>query len=180
MGSQFLSLHLVDPALVQARLRGDVPDLADAIYRAERPPKEELRPAFEVMGRGTFVFLPKGRAHPEGLLYCRAVEHLLETLGRRRWGLEFYPDEGEYPLWQLAFGRCDASWLDLPQSDSGIGVTAWKSPDTCRSLASSVGRALGEGSYNPRYSPEATLREAQAALQEGASSGHGLFAIFQG
>src|SRR5262245_34397132 len=103
MGSQFLSLHLVDPALVQARLRGDLPDLVDAIYRGEKPPDERLLPAFEVMARGTFVFLAKGEARPDGLLYCRAVEHLLETLGRRRWGLEFYPDEGEYPLWGLAF-----------------------------------------------------------------------------
>ncbi len=180
MGSQYLSLHLVDPALVQARLRGDFPDIVATIYGGEKPPSEELRPAFERMGRGTFVFLPKGAVHPEGILYCRAVEHLLETLGRRRWSLEFYPDEGEEALWGLAFGRCEASWLDLPHSDSGIAVTAWKSPATCRSIAGSIRHALATRSYNPRYSPEATLEEAAQAVAEGSSSDHGLFAIFQG
>ncbi len=180
MGSQFLSLHLVDPALVQARLRGDLPELVKTIYASENPPSDELRPAFELMARGTFVFLPKGETHPDGLMYCRALEYLFTTLGRRTWSLEFYPDEGEYPLWQLAFGPCEASWLDLPQSDTGIGVTAWKSPGTCRSLSYSMKRALDERSFNPQYSPEATLEEAIEALAEGSSSGHGLFAIFQG
>ena len=72
MGSQYLSLHLVDPAPVQARLRGDFPDIASTIYSTEKPPSEELRPAFELMGRGTFVFLPKRAVHPEGILFCRA------------------------------------------------------------------------------------------------------------
>lgn len=180
MGSQFLSLHLVDPALIQARLRGDFPDLAHSIYRGETPPSPDLRPAFELMARGTFVFLPKGVSHPDGLVYCRAVEYLFETLGRRAWSLEFYPDEGEYAMWELAFGRCEASFLDLPHSDSGIGVTAWKSPDTCRSLMNSITRSLKERSFNPRYSPEATLMEALEAFREGDASGHGLFSIFQG
>lgn len=180
MGSQFVSLHLADPALIQARLRGDFPDVAVSIYQGSDPPSEELRPAFEVMGRGTFVFLPKGATHPAGLLYCRAVEHLLRTLGRRTWSVELYPDEGEHALWELSFGRCEASWLDLPQSDTGIAVTAWKSPATCRSLAGSIRHALGAGSFNPRYSPEETLRECAAALDEGSSSGYGLFTIYQG
>lgn len=180
MGSQFLDLHLVDPALIQARLRGDIPDLADAIYRAESAPDKALRPAFEVMARGTFVFLPKGRELPDGLIYCRAVEHLLSTLGRRAWSLEYYPDESEYPLWSLGFQRCEADWLDLPKSESGIAAIAWRSPKTCRSLMFSIEATLGDKSFNPRYSPEATLREAAAALGEGASSGHGLFSIFQG
>lgn len=180
MGSQFVSVHLVDPALIQARLRGDDPNLVEAIYRHDKPPNEELRPAFEVMARGTFVFLPKGQTHPDGAMYCRAVEHLLVTLGRKTWSLEFYPDESEYALWQLAFGRCDATWLDLPQSESGIAVIAWKNPDTCRSLGHTLRRDRETKSLNPRYSPEATVDEAVQALAEGASSGHGVFVIFQG
>lgn len=180
MGSQFLSLHLADPTLIQARLRGDFPDIAETIYRAEKPPDNELRPAFEVMGRGTFVFLPKGRLHPDAFMYCRAVEHLLRTLGRKEWCLEYAPDEGEYAMWELSFGKCEATWLDLPRTDSGIADTAWRSPATCRSLAYSIGRILAEKSFNPRMSPEETLKEAAEALKEGASSGHGLFAIFQG
>lgn len=180
MGSQFLDLHLVDPALVQARLRGDIPDLADAIYRGDNAPDASLRPAFEVMARGTFVFLPKGKAISDGLMYCRAVEHLLSTLGRRVWSLEYYPDESEHALWRLGFQACEAPWLDLPATDSGIAALAWRSPETCRSLSYSIGRALADRSFNARYSPEATLREAAVALDEGSASGHGLFAIFQG
>jgi hypothetical protein len=180
MGSQFLDLHLVEPALVQARLRGDFPDLAATVYASAAPPDPALRPAFEVMAKGTFVFLPKGVEHPDGLLYCRAVEHLLATLGRRKWCLEYYPDEGDHALWELGYGRCEAEWLDLPEPDTGIAITRWRSPERCRALSHSIGRALADGSFNPRYSPEATLREAAAALGEGSSSGHGLFAIFQG
>lgn len=178
MGSQFMSLHLVEPALVQARLRGDFADLVEQLYNAEKPPRNELRPAFEVMARGTFVFLPKGQTHPEGLMYCRAVEHLLRTLGTRHWEVEFYPDEGESPLWDLAFGRCEAQWLDVPQCDSGIAVISWKSPDTCRSFVGQIRHQRQE--YNPRYSPAVTLDACQEALEAGHSSGHGLFAIFQG
>ena len=180
MGSQFLDLYLVDPELPRARLRGDFPDLADTIYAASAPPDPALRPAFEVMARGTFVFLPKGATHPDGLFYNRAFEHLLAKLGRRRACLEYYPDEGEYPLWELGYGKCEADWLDLPRADSGIPTIGWRSPATCRALSYSIGRALAEGSFNPRYSPEATLREAVAALDEGSSSEYGLFAIFQG
>ena len=180
MGSQFLDLHLVDPTLLQARLRGDIPDLASVLYSAAEPPEEILRPAFAIMARGTFVFLPKGKSHPEGALYGRAVEYLLRTLGQKRWCLEYYPDEGEYPLWELSFGRCDASWLDVPASDSGIPALAWRSPDTCRGLAYSISRTLADRSFNSRYSPERTLIEAEQALREGSSSGHGIFTIFQG
>ncbi|MBK8259676.1 MAG: hypothetical protein IPK82_44340 [Polyangiaceae bacterium] len=178
MGSQFMSLHLVDPKLVQARLRGDFPDLARTVYEGQAPPPKELQPAFELMARGMFCFLKKGETHPDGMMYCRAVEHLFKTLGRRHWQLEFYPDEGQYPLWELAFGRCEATWLDLPHSNSGIAVTAWKSPETCRSFAYSIERSLKAESFNPRLSPETTLREAVEALREG--SDFGLFAIFQG
>lgn len=180
MGSQFMSLHLVDPAVIQARLRGDFVDLVDTLYRQEKPPNDDLRSAFEVMARGTFVFLPKGQTHPDGLMYCRAVEYLLTTLGRRQWGIEFYPDESEYPMWELAFGRCEATWLDLPQSEHGIAIIAWKSPDTCRSLAGSIRRTLETGSFNPRYSPRESLEECLVALDEGRSTGFGLFVIFQG
>lgn len=180
MGSQFLDLLLVDPALLQARLRGDIPELADAVYRAADAPDERLRAAFEVMARGTFVFLPKGAEHPEGAMYGRAVEHLLSTLARRKWCLEYYPDEGEYPLWELSYRRCDGEWLDLPASESGIPAIAWRSPETCRSLSRSIVHALSSRSFNERYSPEATLRDAKDALEEGSSSGHGLFTIFQG
>ncbi|MEZ4301848.1 MAG: hypothetical protein R3B70_43340 [Polyangiaceae bacterium] len=137
------------------------------------------RAAATRFGARAFVFLPKGREHPEGILYCRAFERLLATLGRRSWWLEFYPDEGEYPLWELAFGRCEASWLDLPHSESGIAVTAWKSPATCRSLWSAADRAVASESYNPRYSLRRRSRRRRA-LPEGAVSGHGIFAIFQG
>lgn len=180
MGSQFLDLHLADPRLLQARLRGDFPDLAETIYRAQDAPDPSLRPAFEVMARGTFVFLPKGAEHPDGIVYCRAFEHLLATLGRRKWCLEYYPDESEYSLWQLGFGKCEAAWLDLPKSESGIATIGWRSPAECRALSYAIGRSLGEGSFNARFSPEATLREAVTALDEGSSSEYGLFAIFQG
>ena len=180
MGSQFLDLHLVDPQLVRARLRGDFPDLADTLYKASGAPHPSLRPAFEIMARGTFVFLPKGAEHPEGHLYGRAVEHLLLTLGRRAACLEYYPDESEYALWELGFGKCDAEWLDLPRSESGIPAIAWRSPETCRALSRAIGGALEERSFNARFSPEASLREAAAALDEGSSSGYGVFSIFQG
>jgi hypothetical protein len=180
MGSQYIDLHLVDPALVQARLRGDIPDLVDTLYRAAEPPHDALRPAFAVMARGTFVFLRKGARHPEGAEYGRAVEYLLQTLGQKKWCLEYYPDEGEYPLWELSFGKCDANWLDVPGSDSGIPALAWRSPETCSSLAYSISRNLADRSFNPRYSPERTLQEAQLALQEGSSSGLGIFTVFQG
>jgi hypothetical protein len=180
MGSQFLDLHLVDPTLLQARLRGDMPDLVDVLYRAAEPPEQILRPAFEIMARGTFVFLPKGENHPDGAMYGRAVEYLLKTLGQKRWCLEYYPDEGEYPLWALSFGRCDAVWLDVPASDSGIPALAWRSPDTCRSLALSISATLADRSFNSRYSPESTLTEAEQALREGSLSGYGIFTIFQG
>ena len=39
-------------------------------------------------------------------------------------------------------------------------MTAWKSPATCRSIAGSIRHALATRTYNPRYSPEATLEEA--------------------
>lgn len=132
------------------------------------------------MARGVFVFLPKGEVLPDGLLYCRAIEHLLSTLKRRAWCLEYYPDESEHALWELSFRACEAEWLDLPRSDSGIAAIAWRSPETCRALSSSIRRALADGSFNARYSPEATLREAALALDEGWSSGYGLFAVFQG
>jgi len=180
MGSQFMSLHLVDPAVIQARLRGDFADLVETLYRQEKPPDEALRPAFEVMARGTFVFLPKGESHPDGLMYCRAVEYLLTTLGRRQWSIEFYPDESEYTMWELAFGRCEASWLDLPHSEHGIGITAWKSPRTCGAFTGSIRGALQDQSFNPRYSPRASLEECLAALEEGYSTDYGLFVIFQG
>ncbi|HRI64063.1 MAG TPA: hypothetical protein PK156_07485 [Polyangium sp.] len=180
MGSQYMSLHIADPALIQARLRGDFADLVESLYRGDKPPADELRPAFEIMARGTFVFLPKGKTHPEGIIYCRAVEHLLRTLGRRTLGIEFYPDEGEDPFWELAFGRCEAPWLDLPHCESGIAVTAWRSPNTCGSMAWSIRRALETQSFNPRYSPKTSLEEALPALEEGHSSRHGLFSIFQG
>ncbi|MFO0589221.1 MAG: hypothetical protein U0441_16915 [Polyangiaceae bacterium] len=180
MGSQYLDLHLVDPALVQARLRGDLPDLVASLYGGEGAPDPALRPAFELMARGTFVFLPKGREHPEGHLHARAVEHLLTTLGKKKWCLEYYPDESEYPLWELGYGKCDAEWLDVPNPEHGIPLVRWRSPDTCRSLRGAIERSLERGDYNARYSPEASLREAVAALSEGASSRHGLFAVYQG
>ncbi|TKD01540.1 hypothetical protein [Polyangium fumosum] len=180
MGSQFLDLLLVDPAPLQARIRGDVADLVDAVYRAAEPPDERLRPAFEVMARGTFVFLPKRAEHPDGAMYGRAVEVLLASFAQRKWSLEYYPDESESPLWELSYRACEAEWLDLPSSPSGIPAIAWRSPDTCRRLASSIAQALSSRSFNERYSPEATLREAKEALDVGSSSGHGLFTIFQG
>lgn len=180
MGSQFMSLHVADPEVLKARLRGDFPDLADTLQKNPKPPSEKLRPAFELMGRGTFVFLPKGREHPDGLMYCRAFEYLLGTLGRRVWNIEFYPDEGEYAMWTLAFGRCEASWLDLPATESGIAVTTWKSPDTCRSLRGSLEHALQSKSFNPRYSPQVSIEECIQALDEAVSSRYGLFTIFQG
>lgn len=180
MGSQFLDLHLADPALLLARVRGDFPDLAGATYAASPGLDPRLRPAFEVMARGTLVFLPKGEEHPDGLVYCRAFEHLLATLGEARWCLEYYPDESEYPLWELGYAKCEAPWVSLPHDPSGIGVIAWRSPATCRSLRHTIERTLEDGSYQPRYSPEATLREAATALGRGADSGYGLFTIYQG
>jgi hypothetical protein len=180
MGSQYMSLHLADPEILAARLRGDFPNLVDSLYQNPKPPANELRPAFEIMARGTFVFLPKGREHPLGLLYCRAFEYLLVTLGQRVWSIEFYPDEGEEGLWNLAFGRCEASWLDLPATESGIATTTWKSQDTCRSLLGDVNNALTSNSFNPRYSPRESLVECQQALNEAISTRFGLFTIFQG
>jgi hypothetical protein len=180
MGSQFMSLRVADPEILKARLRGDFPDIVDALYKNPKPPEIKLRPAFELMARGTFVFLPKGREHPDGLMVCRAFEYLLETLGQRRWNIEFYPDESEDAMWTLAFGRCEAAWLDLPATETGIGTTAWKSPDTCRSLRGSLQRALQTKSYNPRYSPQSSIEECIQALDEAISSRYGLFTIFQG
>lgn len=180
MGSQYMSLHVADPKILEARLRGDFPDLVDTLYQSVKPPANELRPAFELMARGTFVFLPKGREHSDGLLYCRAFEYLLQMLGKRVWNIEFYPDESEYAMWSLAFGRCEAQWLDLPTTESGIAVTAWKSRETCRTMFGEIAHALESNSFNPRYSPKESLVECKEALDEGFSSRLGLFTIFQG
>ena len=180
MGSQYMSLHLADPELLKSRLRGDFPDLVETLYKSAKPPAEQLRPAFELMARGTFVFLPKGREHPDGYVYCRAFEYLLETVGRRVWNIEFYPDESEDALWSLAYGRCEASWLDLPATETGIAATAYRSRDTCRSLLGSIDHALRSNSFNPRYSPKSSLEECKQALDEAFTSRLGLFTIFQG
>jgi len=180
MGSQYMSLHVADPEILKARLRGDFPDLVETLYQSEKPPANELRPAFELMARGTFVFLPKGREHPDGILYCRAFEYLLQTLGKRAWSIEFYPDESEYAMWSLAFGRCEASWLDLPATESGIAATAWKSRETCRSLLGDIEHSLASNSFNPRYSPKESLEECKEALNEAFVSRFGIFTIFQG
>lgn len=180
MGSQFMSLHVADPEILKARLRGDFPDLVETFYKHPKPPDAQLRPAFELMARGTFVFLPKRRELPEGWIYSRAFEYLLDTLGRRRWSIEFYPDESEDAMWSLSFGRCEAAWLDLPATETGIGATAWRSPDMCRSLRGSLQHALQSQSYNPRYSPKYSIEECLQALDEAISSRYGLFTIFQG
>jgi len=179
MGSKFFDLHLADPGRIAGLVRGDQPDLVEQLQRRESPPDPRLEPAFALMARGTFVFLPKGREHPEGLLYSRAVEYLLVEFGERRWGIEFYPDEDEDALWQLAFGRCEAAWLDLPHADTGIATIGWRSPKTCGGLAWSLARRLADASFNPRYISAASLTEVIEALERGSSSEHGLFAIYQ-
>ena len=180
MGSQFISVFIADPSVIQGKLRGDDPDLAAAMFAREPKPDEALRPAFELMSKGMLVFLDKPREHPDAALYLRAVEHVLIAHEKRSGSLEFYPDEGEYPLWSLTFDRCEASWLDVPKSESGIPTLAWRSPQSCRSLASSMRRALSTGEFNERYSPERTQKEAIELLDEGSATDFGAFVMFQG
>ncbi|MFO0563307.1 MAG: hypothetical protein U0269_35115 [Polyangiales bacterium] len=180
MGSQFVTLYIADPAVIQAKLRGDDPDIASALYASDPKLAPALRPAFEVIGKGLLCFMDKQREHPEGHVYLRAVEHILDAHKKRSGSLEFYPDEGEYPLWSLTYDRCEAEWLTVPQSESGIPTLAWRSPQTCRSLASSMRRALSTGEFNQRFSPDYTLTAAIELLDEGASTNFGVFAMFQG
>lgn len=180
MGSQFVTLYIADPAVIQAKLRGDEPEIASAVFAADPKPDEALRPAFEVIGKGLLCFMDKLRDHPEGHLYLRAAEHIIDSNKRKSGSLEFYPDEGEHPLWSLTYDRCEAEWLTVPQSESGIPTLAWRSAQTCRSLASSMRRALSTGEFNARFSPDSTLNAAIELLDEGASTNFGAFVMFQG
>ncbi|MCB9759787.1 MAG: hypothetical protein H6739_08080 [Alphaproteobacteria bacterium] len=177
MGSKFLDLLLLDPLALRAWVQGDDPTAFDALL-ADLP-DEALRPAFELMARGTFIFLPKGREHPLGGPACRAVEHLMRRLDHTRCCLEFYPDEGEYALWSLAFGRCEAPWLTVPDTTYGVGEVRWRSPETCRMLSSSMSSAARNETFNPRYVNAATLQEGADFLWQGWTTKHGVFAVYQ-
>jgi len=179
MGSKFFDLHLADPAAIASRVRGDVPDLVADLAGRDNPPDPALHPVFDLMARGLFVFLAKGRERDDGSVYCRAVEHLLRTFGQRRWGIEFYPEEEQSAIWDLVFGRCEADWLDLPIAGTGIGIIGWRSPATCRTLSWRASAMRQEGTFNRRYISDDTLDEVIAALDEGSRSGLGLFAIYQ-
>ncbi|MCB9742153.1 MAG: hypothetical protein H6740_06105 [Alphaproteobacteria bacterium] len=177
MGSKFLDLIVCDPLALRALVQGEAPEALRA--QLADPEAAPLAPAFELMREGLFVFLPKGREHPEGATYCRAVERLLRALPHQRWGVEFYPDEGLYTLWSLSFDACEAAWLALPNTPYGVGDVRWRSPDTCRMLSRSISGALHRGDYERDYVSEADLRVAMEALDAGARAGHGVFAIYQ-
>ncbi len=179
MGSQFIDIYVADPDEAHAAVRGDRPALFAAMFASDDPPAPELRPAFEVMGQGTFCFLPKAVEHPDGLRYCRAFERVLKAIGGRRWGIECYPDESLSPVWNLAFGRCEADWLSLPHSESGVGVIAWRSPGTASSFARSARELRRSGEYERSYASDDTLAEIAEACDEGRARGFGIFTIYQ-
>lgn len=179
MGSHFFDLHLANPEAIATRVRGDDPNLVQTLRQRPEPPDERLIPAFEVMAKGLLCFLPKGADHPEGIVYCRAVEYLLNAYGERRWGIEFYPDEDEWAIWTLVFDRCEAEWLTLPFADSEVATIRWRSARTCQSASWSLQTRLREQSFNPRYISAASLEEMIAALDEGSRTGYGLFVIYQ-
>lgn len=177
MGSKFFDLHLADPRRVQTVLQGGAPELVES-WRT-REGTERLWPAFDTMARGTFVFLPRMATHDEGAMYGRAVEHALGELGTRRWGVEFYPDESEWAVYSLVFSRCEAEWLTLPESPHGVPLVRYRSPSTCSSTALTLRLQLERGENDPRFISQAELQVAIEALEAGASSGYGLFSIYQ-
>jgi hypothetical protein len=176
MGSKFIDIYVADPAEAHAVVRGERPELIAAMFAGDNPPPDELRPAFAVMQDATFCFLPKASAHPEGIHYCRAFERVLGAIGRR-WGIECYP-EGSL-LWDLAFGHCEAGWLTLPHSESGVAVTAWRSPGSAFSIGNTARRMRESGDFEPRYVSAETLGEIAQACNEGYRSGFGIFTIYQ-
>lgn len=179
MGSKFIDIHVADPREAHAAVRGDRPELFAALFAGDAPVPEELRPAFAVMEQATFCFLPKASRHPEGLRYCRAFERILNALGSQRWGIECYPDESSSLLWELAFGRCEAEWLTLPHSESGVGVTAWRSPQSAYSLGRAARDMRERGDYERRLVSPETLAEIEEACAAGKRSGFGIFTIYQ-
>jgi len=179
MGSQFIDIYVADPAEAHAAVRGDRPELFAAMFAGDEPPPEELRPAFAVMEAGTFCFLAKGRSRPDGLLYCRAFEHILRAIGGRRWGIECYVGDSAYFLSDLAFGRCEADWLTLPRSGTGVADSSWRAPRTSFSMANQAARLLASGDYERRFVSPETLREIQAACAEGYRNEFGVFTIYQ-
>ncbi|MCB9744171.1 MAG: hypothetical protein H6740_16355 [Alphaproteobacteria bacterium] len=177
MGSKFMDLFVLDPLALRAQVQGE--DEAALLRQLDEPEASALAPAFTLMGEGLFCFLAKGRERADGLMYCRAVERLMQAMAHDRWCVEFYPDEGLYPLWSLAFRACEAPWLALPETPYGVGDVRWRSPDTCLMLSRSVGGLLHGGDYDRDFISEADLRVTLEALDAGWRSKHGVFAIYQ-
>jgi len=180
MGSQFVAVYIADPAVIQSKLRGDDPETTATLFAREPKLDEALRPAFDVIAKGLLCFMDKQREHPEGHVYLRAVEHILDAHKSSSGSLEFYPDQGEHPLWSLTYDRCDAEWLTFPQSERGIPTLAWSSPRRCRSLASALRSALATGEFQQWFNTNYTLKEAIELLDQGASTGFGASVLFQG
>lgn len=166
MGSRFLDLSSWTPSSRERGCEAICPDLADTIYAASEPPDPALRQAFEVMARGTFVFLPRARRTRKGSSTAAPSSACWPSSGAAARASNTTLTRADARSGSSAMASARPSWLDLPRADSGIPTIGWRSPATCRALSYSIGRALAEGSFNPRYSPEATLREAVAALDE--------------
>lgn len=179
MGSKFFSVHIADPSDIQPLLRGERADLAAHVYSQPEPPLEALRPAFEVIERGLLCFVCGVGSHPEGHLYTRAVEHLLDRIGVARWGVEFYPDESVWAIWSLVFDPCEATWLNLPTPNTGLLTLVYRDARSCASYARSVRQLIQSGDYETRYISEGDLRTTLEALEEAADSGFGAFVMYQ-
>ena len=179
MGSQFIDIYVADPAEAHAAVRGERPALFAKIFAGEDPPSAEQRRAFEVMEQSTFCFLAKGRTRADGIHYCRAFERILKAIDGKRWGIECYPDESAYMLWDLAFGDCEAEWLTLPHSDSGVAVIAWRSPRAAYSIGARAKGMHDSGEYERRYVSPETLLEIHEACMQGYRSEFGIFTIYQ-
>jgi hypothetical protein len=61
MGGQFATLYIADPAVFEAKLRGDDPDIASALNASDPKLAPALRPAFDVNGNGLLCFTDKQR-----------------------------------------------------------------------------------------------------------------------
>lgn len=173
MGSQFVDIWVADPSEAHAIVRGDRPEF----FERDHPP--ELAPALAVMREGTFCFLPKGKAHAQGLVYCRAFELVLAAIQRGRWTIECYPDDSSRLLQELAFGRCEAAWLTLPHARSGVGVTAWRSPRSARWMADMATWQRNGGEFEPRFVSAQSLTSIAEACEAGSRSDLGIFTIYQ-
>lgn len=179
MGSKYFRIHVADPDKIIPMIHGKEPGLVERVYSSPKPPEEALRGVFEVMAQSMLVFMCGQPSHPEGINYTKAMLYLLDECAEERTDIEFYPEEGS-AFWGVVWDRCEADWLNLPVPEYEIGRMSWRSPMSCSQYARNYSWKLSSGSYEPRYSPQASLEEAEQVLQRASSSRMGAFITYIG